>query len=267
MIGIVAQMMPAGALRCDSSVSGHAKTPPTNGTIMFAAPSARVARYEALAGLLFAVIFVVGVVASSPPNPDAPNAKWIADYTGHSNQVGHLVSGLALVVCGVVLMVFITGLWRRIAAQTPSGTPSPLPAIASAAAAASFVVGGLLMGWISGTELGGAFPLPSADLLRMSNELGFLMVGIGAMVSMSVALIGIAIQGHAAGLFGSKLRTATIVVGILVLAGETFVPVIIFVLWVAVVSIFLLRRPETVATEDSQNLATHGPQLTQSTAR
>jgi hypothetical protein len=206
-----------------------------------------------LAGLLFAVVFVVGVAASSPPNPDAPNAKWIADYTGHSNQVGHLVSGLALVVCGVALMVFITGLWRRIAAQSSGGTPNPLPAIASAAAAACFVVGGLIMGWISGTELGGAYPLPSADLLRMSNELGFVMVGIGAMAAMSVALIGIAMQGHAVGLFGSKLRTATIVVGILVLAGETFVPVIIFVLWVAVVSIYLLRQPAAIATKDSQN--------------
>ncbi len=220
---------------------------------MFAAPSARVARYEALAGLVFAVVFVIGVAASSPPNPDAPDAKWIADYTGHSNQVGHLVSGLALVVCGVSLMAFITGLWRRIAAQAPSGTPSPLPAIASAAAAACFAAGGLIMGWVSGTELGGAYPLPSAGLLRMSNELGFLMVGIGAMVSMSVALIGIAMQGYAAGLFGSKLRIATIVVGILVLAGETFVPVIIFVLWVAVMSIYLLRRPAAVATNDSQN--------------
>jgi hypothetical protein len=220
---------------------------------MFAAPSARVARYEALAGLLFAVVFVVGVAASSPPNPDAPDAKWIADYTGHSNQVGHLVSGLALVVCGIALMVFITGLWRRIAAQAPGGTPSPLPVIASGVAAVCFVAGGLIMGWISGSELGSAYPLPGADLLRMSNELGFLMVGIGAMVSMSLALIGIAVQGHAAGLLGSKLRTATIVVGILVLAGETFVPVIIFVLWVAIMSIYLLRRPAPVVTDESQS--------------
>jgi hypothetical protein len=216
---------------------------------MFTAPSARVARGEALAGLLFAAIFMVGVVASSPPKADAPDAKWIADYTGHSNQVGHLVSGVALVVCGVALMIFITGLWRRIAAVSPGGAPSPLPVVAAGAAAACFAAGGLVMGWISGTELGGRYPLPDPDLLRMSNELGFIMVGIGAMASMAVALVGLAMQGYAAGLFGRKLRVASIVVGVLLLAGETFVPVLIFVVWVVVVAIYLLRRPVAVAVE------------------
>jgi hypothetical protein len=145
-------------------------------------------------------------------------------------------------------MVFITGLWRRIAARTRGGAPSPLPVIAAGAAAACFAAGGLIMGWISGSELGGRYPLPSPDLLRMSNELGFVMVGIGAMASMAVAVVGLAMQGYAAGLFGSRLRAASIVVGVLLIAGETFVPVIIFVLWVIVVAIYLLRQRETTAS-------------------
>lgn len=220
---------------------------------MFIAPSARVARWEALAGLLFAVVFVAGVVASSPPNTNAPDAKWIADYSGHSNQVGHLSSGIALVVCGVALMIFITGLWRRIAARTPGGAPSPLPVIAAGAAAALFAAGGLIMGWISGTELGGQYPLPNADLLRQSNELGFLMVGIGAMATLAVAVVGIAIQAYTAGLFGSKLRVASIVVGVLLLAGEAFVPIIIFVVWVVVVAVYLLRQSPVSASLEPQH--------------
>jgi hypothetical protein len=220
---------------------------------MFAAPSARVARWEALSGLAFAGVFAVGVAASSPPNADAPDAKWVADYTGHSHQVGHLVSGGALVVSGVALMVFITGLWRRIAARSPGGAPSPLPVVAAGAAAACFAAGGLIMGWVSGTELSGRYPLPDADVLRMSNELGFVMVGVGAMASMAVAVVGIAMQGHAVGLFGSKLRAASIVVGILLLAGETFLPVVIFVLWVAFVAIHLLRRREIASSFEPQS--------------
>lgn len=65
------------------------------------------------------------------------------------------------------------------------------------------------------------------------------------MASRAVALMGLAIQGYAAGLFGSKLRAASIVVGVLLLAGETVVPVLIFVLWVVAVGIFLLRQRET----------------------
>lgn len=224
---------------------------------MFAAPSSRAARWEALAGLIFAVVFVVGVLASSPPNNNATDAKWTADYTGHSNQVAHLVSGIALVVAGVALLAFMTGLWRRIAAASTAGAPSPLPLVAAATAAACFAGGGLMMGWISGSELSGKFPLPSADLLRMSNTLGFLLVGIGAMAAMLVALIGIAVQAHAVGLFGSGLRTATILVGVVLVAGFAFIPVVLLVVWAIVVAIHLLRTPITgAATEPSDaNLA------------
>lgn len=210
---------------------------------MFRAPSPRVARWEAAAGLIFAVIFAVGVVASNPPSNDATDAKWIADYTGHSNQIGHLISGVGLVLAGVALLAFMTGLWRRIAARSQGGAPSPFPLVAAGAAAACFAVGGLLMGWVSGTELTGSYPLPSADLLRMSNDMGFLMVGIGAAASMMVAVIGMAIQAHAVGLFGARLRAISIVVGVALIAGFTFFPVIALILWVIAVAIYLLRQP------------------------
>jgi hypothetical protein len=210
--------------------------------------------------LVFAVVFLGGVAASSPPKNNASNATWIANYTGHGHQVGHLLSGLALVVSGVALLVFMTGLWRRVAAASTTGAPSPLPVVAAATAAACFAGGGLMMGWISGTELSGKFPLPSADLLRMSNTLGFLMVGIAAMASMLVALIGIAVQAHAVGLFGSKMRTATIVVGVVLAAGFAFIPVILLVIWAVVVAIYLLRQPIIVASVQAvdSNLATVG---------
>ena len=38
--------------------------------------------------------------------------------------------------------------------------------------------GGMVMGYISGGEIVGNYPLPSADLLRMSNDLGFALAGV-----------------------------------------------------------------------------------------
>ena len=88
------------------------------------------------------VAFAVGVVASSPPNDNASNAKWMADYT-KSHAVGHIVSGVSLLVSGLCFLVFVLGLWQRIAAR---GTrPNPLPLIGAAVTAACMATGGVFM--------------------------------------------------------------------------------------------------------------------------
>ncbi len=79
--------------------------------------------WEALSGLGFVAFFIAGVAASSPPANNAPDSRWIADYTGHDKQAGHLATGLLLVLAGLSLLTFLTGLWRGIN-RAPAG-PAP----------------------------------------------------------------------------------------------------------------------------------------------
>src|SRR5690348_9863359 len=113
--------------------------------------SSRTSPREAWTGIAFPVLFLASIAVSNPPADNASNAKWIANYTGSSEQARHLATGVLLVLAGLCLASFLTSLWRRIRNVTPS--ISPLPLVASAASAACIGAGGVVMAFVSGGEL------------------------------------------------------------------------------------------------------------------
>ena len=151
----------------------------------------------------------------------ASDATWIARYTGHSEQARHLATAFLLLLAGLALMTFLVALWRRIAEADPTSSPSRLP-IAAAGPPRPMGAGGMVMGYISGSELLGHYPLPSADLLRMSNDLGFALAGIAGSWAAAVAVATLSVQGHAAGVFGAKMRAAGIITALLLLLSMFF---------------------------------------------
>jgi hypothetical protein len=204
--------------------------------------SGLVRRWEPYAGLGYVVLFIASVTVSNPPADNASNQKWIANYTGHSEQARHLATGLFLLLAGLALMTFFVGLWRRIADARPADSPSRLPIAAAAAAAACMGAGGMVMGYISGGELIGHYPLPSVDLLRMSNDLGFALAGIAGAWSAAVAVATLSVQGHNAGVFGARMRTAGVLVAVVLVLSPFFIPLIALLAWVAVVAITWARK-------------------------
>ena len=134
-------------------------------------------RWEPYAGVAYVVFFLASMMVSNPPADNASNQKWIQSYASHHEQIHHLATGFLLLLAGLSLMTFLVALWRRIAAAHPA-EPSRLPVAAAGAAAALIGAGGMVMAYISGGELLGHYPLPSVDLLRMSNDLGFALAGV-----------------------------------------------------------------------------------------
>ncbi len=199
-------------------------------------------RWEPFAGVAYVVLFVASVIVSSPPADDASDATWVANYTGHSEQARHLATGILLLLAGIALMTFLVALWRRIAEAEPTASPSPLPIAAAAAATACMGAGGMVMGYISGGEILGHYPLPSVDLLRMSNDLGFALAGIAAAWSAAVAVVSLSVQGHAAGVFGTRMRAAGVVTALVLILSPLFIPIVALLGWVLIVAITWIRR-------------------------
>lgn len=201
----------------------------------------RTFRLGALAGPAFAILFVASVVVSSPPANNASDATWIANYTGHGHEIQHVATGLLLVLAGLCLMTFLTTLWRCIADRRSEPT-SPLALVAAGAAAACISAGGVLMATVSATELSGSYQLPGADVLRLTNDVGFGLVAVGGMWAAALAVAVLSTQGKAAGVFGTRMASFGWVVAILLLFSLLFVPIIALLIWVVVVGISCFRR-------------------------
>lgn len=199
-------------------------------------------RWEALSGLAFVAFFIASVAASNPPADNAPDSRWTASYTGHAHQAGHLATGLLLVLAGLSLLTFLTGIWRRMATANGTRSLSPLPIVAAGVSASCIAVGGIVMGVISGGELIGRYPLPGADVLRLTNDLGFGLAGVAGMMAAGLSVACLSVQGSRLGLIGPKARIFGIAVGIVLLASIAFVPIIALLIWVAVTAAQSLRQ-------------------------
>jgi hypothetical protein len=210
-------------------------------------PSSSLRRLEPYAGIAYVVFFVASMLASNPPADSASDSIWIARYTGHSEQAGHLATAFLLLLAGLSLMTFLVALWRRIAEVNPDVQLSRLPLAAAGAAAALMGAGGMVMGYISGGEIAGRYPLPSVDLLRMSNDLGFALAGVGGSWAAAVAIAALSVQGHTAGVFGTKMRAAGIITAVALLFALLFVPLVALFAWVLVAAVSWIRHPAAIA--------------------
>ncbi len=210
-------------------------------SVTHAAPLAARARTsrEAWTGIAFPVLFIASVVVSNPPADNVPDARWTANYATASEQARHLATGILLVLAGVTLAAFFVCVWRRIHNDVPK--VSPLPLVAAATSAACICAGGVVMAYVSGGELIGSYPLPSADVLRLSNDLGFALVGVAGMVSAALAVVCLSVQGRAAGLLGRRTFVLGIVAAIALLGAIAFLPIVALLIWTVVVAAQLLR--------------------------
>ncbi|HEY2273519.1 MAG TPA: hypothetical protein VGH30_12130 [Jatrophihabitantaceae bacterium] len=195
---------------------------------------------EAWTGIAFAVLFIAGVGVSSPPADNASNATWTSNYTGTGEQSRHLATGLLLVLAALSLAAFLTGLWRNIREAAPEA--SPLPLVAAGVSAACIATGGIVMACVSGSELVGNYPLPAPDLLRLSNDLGFALVGVAGMLAAALAVLCLSVQGNRAGVIGNRTKVFGFVVSVVLLAGIAFIPIFALLAWTVVLAVQWLRR-------------------------
>lgn len=210
----------------------------------------RLGRTDVLAGVGFIVFFVAGVISSSPPSDNASDATWIASYTSTGHDWSHVASGVFLILAGLSLMGFLVGMWRYLngAHQAGLSAASPLPLVAAGVAATCMATGGILMGYVPGSELLGSYPLPSVDLLRMSNDLGFVLTGVPGMIATALCLAVLAAQGRAAGVFGAKMAAFTRIVAVVLLLGFLFLPIVALLVWVVVCLVGARRATRDVLT-------------------
>lgn len=199
----------------------------------------RVAPYS---GIAFVVFFLASVVVSDVPKGTASDLAWRAAYATHAKQVGHLATGVCLVIAALSLMTFLTYIWTRVTEARDPQAVSPLPVVAAGVAAACIAAGGILMAAMSGSALLGSTPIPGADVLRLGNDAGFGMVSVAGMPAAALAIACLGVQARAAGIFGQRLARFSLAAAVVLLASVVFLPIVALLIWLVAVTVTLTRR-------------------------
>jgi hypothetical protein len=208
------------------------------------ANAARSGRRAPLAGVLFAVAFAVGFLASGDtPAVDAPGEEVIAHY---DDAGGILVSVLAAPIAAVGLLVFAGVLRDRLRARGPEWL-----ATVTFGGAAVYAAG---LGLFATTQLA---LLDAADLgqpevaqaLNIVDNDNFMPVVLGLAVTL-LATGWHAVTSHS---LPTWLGRTTLALGVLAVAGPAgIIAFLLFPLWVLVTAVTLLRqRPETITPQET----------------
>jgi hypothetical protein len=209
-------------------------------------------RAGGIAAIVFAVLFVVGFLfVSDTPDGDESNLKWLRYYADSDNRRMIIIGAIVLTLAAVAFLVFLGALRERLRNAAPGAEWIGTTAFASGLLFVAMLgVATLGTGSVSASvEFGDAPVVRDADVLRTFESLG-----IGALVLFGAAAAGLLIitSSVAAGrsaLFPRWLVVAGYIAGVIVLLGGLFfIPLALFVLWMLVVGIVMLRGSGAAAT-------------------
>jgi hypothetical protein len=202
-----------------------------------------IARWTALAGAVYVVLFVVGTIVlfSGSPGGDATPLKVIQWYSdsGHRDQVniGWILIGLAL----FFFLWFVATVRRAVMSVDAEGILTAVVgiggAVYAAVAFASVALNAGIRTMSDDTYRHQVFP----ELIHAADDAGYVMhasgaAALGAMIiAMSLAFMWAAVWPKWAGWLG-------VVVGILAIGAIFFFTQFLFLLWILVVSIVLFLR-------------------------
>jgi hypothetical protein len=200
-----------------------------------------------IAAIVFAVLFVVGFLfVSDTPDGDESNLKWLRYYADSDNRRMIIIGAIVLALAALAFLVFLGVLRERLRNAGSGAEWVGTTAFASGLLfVAMLAVAALGTASVSASvEFGDAPVVRDADVLRTFESLG-----IGALVLFGAAAAGLLIiTSSAAGGRSALLPRWLVITGyvagvIVLLGGLFFIPLALFVLWMLVVGIVMLRSP------------------------
>jgi hypothetical protein len=203
-------------------------------------------RWAAAAGSGFAVLMLYALLGPpSGPDQNAPGGVWEAFMADTSNQIWIVVEGGAGIIAGILFVAFMAGL-----RQHGSLPPTTGLSVLGYGCGLLFVMSifATFTAWVSvpAAALIGGEPVPTADVLRLSGDLGRAFLGLPVPLCAGVFAIAVGWDARTTHAIPRWLGVAGVVVGIVELvAGIHFLPLLLFPVWVAAASVALLRPKST----------------------
>ena len=205
-----------------------------------------VARWAALGGLVYVVLFVVGTILlfSGAPSGDSAPAKFIGWYSdsGHRDRIhfGWILLGLSI----LFLLWFIGALRRAVSAVDGEGILTGVVSLGggiyAALALASVALSDGIRTMSDDTYQHRVYP----ELIHAADDATWVMHATGA-AALGVMIIAASLAFMSGAVWPKWAGWLGVVVGILALASIAFFPQFLFLLWILVVSLWMFRRPNS----------------------
>lgn len=207
------------------------------------------ARVAALSGLVFAVLFVVGMIIPDLPSGHDSDAKVLSFYGERSDRLRVIFAGYLLAAAGIAFLWFLNHLRGRLrAAEADSGWAANAMLIGGVVFVSMLFAGATAFIAVAGAVTFGDTPQPSPDVSRILVQLGFGMVllygGIAAAFTVAAASLAMLRTRE----FPDWLAWLGFLAAVVLLFGVLFFPMIALPIWVLAVCFVLVseRREEMV---------------------
>ena len=214
-------------------------------TAVGGSPRTGFARWAALCGAVYVVLFVIGTIvlfAGTKGGDDPPSV--VRDYysdSGHRDRIhfGWILVGLSI----FALLWFIAALRRNVSAGDRGGLLTSMVGIGGTLYAALALVAVSIEDGIKtmsdDTYRHQVFP----ELIHAADDAGWVIHAAGA-AGLAAMIIASSYAFMARGTWPRWAGWVGIAVGILSLASIVFFPQFLFLLWILVVSVLMFLRPE-----------------------
>jgi hypothetical protein len=203
----------------------------------------RWAQWAPVSGIVFVVLFIVGMSLINLPDGDDSAQKIASFYNDKGDRAQTIIASYLLVLAGVFFFWFLGSLRSRLLAV--ENAPGRLTSIAFGgglvfvamlmAAAACFMT-------VAADITFGDEKFVSVDAARLLPELGYPILLIGGLFAAIAMVDAASVLIVRTGVLPRWIGWTGFVVAVLLLFGAFFLPVIALLLWVLIVSVAMLRR-------------------------
>jgi hypothetical protein len=203
-------------------------------------------RLLAIAGIIFAITVVVGLVFAASIDSESSDASILKDANDSGTQTFIIIGAYLLALSGVMLLCFAARLRSFLgAAEGGRETLARLAQTGATVSAASIATGGFIIASVAFAIVFGSTPdVKDADVARFIPQIGFGIILIGGMFAAIVMILSSSIIILRTRVLPTWYGWFGFVASIALLAGVFFFPAIGLVIWALIGGILMLSRTE-----------------------
>jgi hypothetical protein len=210
---------------------------------------ARTSRWGAVGGIAFVVLYLVGnLIFFDAPGSSATAAERAAYFADDANTTRMFVAMYVVVVAGLAFVGFTAALRRRLRA---SGEQLWFGAAACAILFVAMLFTGAAVAGIMPVNVlfGDNDPELGAETLRMLDIAAGLLARVAGALAVAVFIAIVSRLGRRSGAFPGWLSAGGYFAAVVVAFSFLYIPTLALLIWVLVVSTYLIVRPTTSARD------------------